>query len=67
MTARGYVPPIVFTTLSVNGESDEFRLVSVDSISLKRNERDVSIHFAAIDYIDNGDIFIAHVWIILSG
>ncbi len=54
--SRGFIPPIVFTTISVNGEPETFTLVPRDSISLSRDERNVTIRFAAIDYIDNRDI-----------
>lgn len=54
--SRGYIPSIVFTTLSINGGSDDFCLPSRNSISLEPDERNITIHFAAIDYIDNTDI-----------
>ncbi len=54
--SRGYVPPLVFTTLSVNGQPEDFCLVPRDTLWLGAGERNVSIRFAAIDYIDNRDI-----------
>lgn len=54
--SRGYIPPIVFTTLAVNGGNEEFCLPPLQSLSLKADERNVTIRFAAIDFIDNGDI-----------
>lgn len=54
--SRGYVPPLVFTTLSVNGQPEDFCLVPRDTLWLGAGERNVSIRFAAIDYIDNSDI-----------
>lgn len=54
--SRGYIPPIVFTTFAVNGESEGFCLPSRNSISLEAEERNIIVHFAAIDYIDNKDI-----------
>ncbi|MDE7135446.1 MAG: helix-turn-helix domain-containing protein [Muribaculaceae bacterium] len=54
--SRGYIPSIVFTTLSINGGSEDFCLPSRNSISLESDERNITIHFAALDYIDNTDI-----------
>lgn len=54
--SRGYVPPLVFTTLSVNGQPEDFCLVPRDTLRLDAGERNVSIRFAAIDYIDNSDL-----------
>lgn len=54
---RGYIPPIVYTTLAINGGNDEFCLAHRDSIKLDADERNVSIGFAAIDFVDNNGIF----------
>ena len=54
--SRGYIPPIVFTNLSVNGSPERFSLTNSKSVSLRPSERNLSISFAAIDYIDNGGI-----------
>ena len=54
--SRGYVPPIVFTNLSVNGSPERFSLPNSKSVSLRPSERNLSISFAAIDYIDNSGI-----------
>ncbi len=51
-----FIPPLVFTTLAINGGAEEFCLPSRKKIMLKAGERNVSIHFAAIDYVDNEDI-----------
>ncbi len=56
ISRRDYTPPIVFTTLAVNGGGEEFCLAPRTHISLHPDERNVSIYFAAIDYIDNSDI-----------
>lgn len=54
--SRGYVPPIVFTTLSINGGPAGFCLVPRSDISLDKDSRNITIGFAALDYIDNTDL-----------
>lgn len=54
--SRGFVPKIFFTTLSVNGGSDVFTLLT-DSLRLSADERNISLRFAAIDHINNKEIF----------
>lgn len=54
--SRGYVPPIVFTTMSVNGGAEEFCLPERDAVVMAAGERNVKIGFAALDYVDNGAI-----------
>lgn len=56
ISRRDHIPPVVFTTLAINGGNAEFCLAPRRRISLRPDERNVSIYFAAIDYIDNGDI-----------
>lgn len=56
INSRGYIPPLVFTTLEVNGEGRGFCLVPRESLSLDAPERNITIHFAALDYIDNTGI-----------
>lgn len=54
--SHGYIPPIVFTTIAINGNSEKFCLPPCDEINLSAKERNITIHFAAIDYTDNKDI-----------
>lgn len=54
--SRGYVPPVVFTTMSVNGGAEEFCLPARDTVAMSAHERNVKIGFAALDYIDNSAI-----------
>ena len=54
--SRGYVPPLVFTTLAVNGRAPAFCLASRDTLFLEPDQRNISIAFAAIDYTDNSGI-----------
>lgn len=51
-----YIPPVVFTTLSVNGSPAEFGLVSRRVIELSPGERNISVGYTALDYIDNTGI-----------
>lgn len=54
--SRGYVPPLVFTTLAVNGADAKFCLVPRTAVSLDKESRNITVGFAAIDYVDNTDI-----------
>lgn len=54
--SQGYVPPIVFTTLSVNGDEEQFVLPPLSRLNLTADQRNVAIGFAAIDFIDNSGI-----------
>lgn len=54
--SRGYVPPLVFTTLAVNGADAKFCLVPRTAVSLDKDSRNITVGFAAIDYVDNTDI-----------
>lgn len=56
ITQIGYVPKLVFTTLSVNGGASDFCLPSRKVVLLGTDERNVTISFAAVDYINNTDI-----------
>lgn len=51
--SRGYRPPLVFTTLSINGAPDRFCLPGRDALDLAAGGRNVTIGFAAIDFTDN--------------
>lgn len=54
--SRGYIPPIVFTTIAINGGAEEFRLAPTASVELPADGRNSTIRFAAIDYVDNSGI-----------
>lgn len=56
MNTRGYVPPIVFTDVAVNGGAPKFCLVPLGQIDLDASERNISVEFAAIDFVDNTGI-----------
>lgn len=54
--SRGYVPPIVFTTVVINGETEDFTPSPGGKTDLPRGQRNVTVRFAALDYVDNKDI-----------
>ncbi|MCM1070371.1 MAG: helix-turn-helix domain-containing protein [[Clostridium] fimetarium] len=54
--SRGDIPPIVFTTIAINGGAEEFRLAPTTSVDLPADGRNATIRFAAIDYVDNSGI-----------
>lgn len=56
INSRGYIPPLVFTTLAINGESVGLCMQTRDRLELKPGQRNISVHFAAIDFVDNRDI-----------
>lgn len=56
VNTRGYVPPVVFTTLAVNGSAYGFCLARRKEVELPASERNVTVGFAAIDYVDNSGI-----------
>ncbi len=56
MYSRGYIPPLLFTTLSINGGNEMFTLVPRKYLLLEAEQRDITIHFAAIDYRNNKEI-----------
>lgn len=55
--SRGYVPPIIFTTLAVNGSEERLCLVPGHEISLDSGSRNISVGFVAVDYVNNEDIY----------
>lgn len=55
--SRGYVPPIIFTTLAVNGKEERFCLVPGHEIFLDSDSRNITVGFVAVDYVNNEDIY----------
>lgn len=51
-----YVPPVVFTTLRIQGGKETRPLHDTDEVRLAPDERTVSIDFAALDYTDPSSI-----------
>lgn len=54
--SRGYIPPLVFTTLAIKDGGADFCLVPKKEISLACDQRSVTIGYAALDYTDNSGI-----------
>ncbi len=47
-----YQPPVYLTELSIAGESLKKPLIGVKSLELEPNQRNISLSFTALDYID---------------
>ncbi len=55
-----YTPPIVFTSLKIQGVQQQLDLDDLEELKLKPNERNVSFQFAALDYINPTSINYAY-------
>lgn len=53
MRKSGFVPPVVFTSVSIDNAMPSTALGYTDTLTLQANERNVTIGFAALDYADN--------------
>lgn len=53
---RGYIPPMVITAVSVNGAPERLTFLPDGHLDLDSESRNVTLRFAAIDYIDNSHI-----------
>lgn len=56
METPGYVPPLMFTELTVSGKRPRLDVCNTDTIIIDTDERNFSLSFAALDYTDNSDI-----------
>ncbi len=56
LESRGFIPSLVFTTLSKNGEAEIFCMPPVEELKLGADERNISIGFSALDYSTNQNI-----------
>lgn len=56
MLSRGYIPPLIWSYVEVNGGAEDFSHILNDTLRLGTDERNVRIGFAAIDYVDNTGI-----------
>lgn len=56
MLSRGYIPPLIWSYVEVNGGAEDFSHIHNDTLRLATGERNVRIGFAAIDYVDNTGI-----------
>lgn len=48
-----FVPPVVFTGVQLHDEHETQRMLLVDSLEVNADQRNLTIHFAALDYQDN--------------
>lgn len=55
-----YTPPIVFTSLKIQGVQQQLDLDDLEELKLKPDERNVSFQFAALDYINPSSISYAY-------
>ena len=56
MKKSSYVPPVVFTDLRINGKQSTVSIDDLNEISLEPSQRNITIHFSAIDYIKPEEI-----------
>ncbi|NPD83093.1 AraC family transcriptional regulator [Prevotella sp. PINT] len=56
MDVPGYVPPLLFTELAVNGKRSRLDVCNTDTIIIDTDERNFSLSFATLDYTDNSEI-----------
>ena len=50
MFGKAYQPPLVLTSISIQGGSDNWAVEPLDSIMLHPHERSLTVHFAALDF-----------------
>ena len=55
-----YTPPVVFTSLKIQGVQQQLDLDDLEELKLKPDERNVSFQFAALDYINPTSISYAY-------
>ena len=60
LETRGYQPPLVFTELTIDGQSANLGICTQDTIVIGTDERNFTITFAALDYTDNSGIRYRH-------
>ncbi len=53
---RGYIPPLVITAVSVNGGPERLMFLPDGRLDLDSDSRNVTLRFAAIDFVDNSSI-----------
>lgn len=54
-----YIPPIAFTSLSVQNNTPDKAVNSLDTLTLTPPNRSMTLFFSALDYSDSGDILYA--------
>lgn len=56
MFQQAYQPKVMLTGISVQGGSNNMAVAYIDSLMLQPNERNITVHFAAIDYTSSNRI-----------
>lgn len=51
------IPPLVFTSLTVQGKEKDINICQKDTLYIAPGERHFTLTYAAIDFIDNSNIF----------
>lgn len=60
MKKSNYVPPIVFTSLRINGKKLDVTIDDLKEIDLHHSERNINVQFSALDYTRPEDIRYAY-------
>lgn len=60
MRKSGYVPPIVFTGLKIQGHSTAHSIDNLKELELEPSQRNVTFQFAALDYVNPKGILYAY-------
>lgn len=60
MHKSGYVPPIVFTGLNIQGHSTDYSIDNLKELELEPSQRNVTFQFAALDYVNPKGILYAY-------
>lgn len=50
MFGTAYQPPLVLTSISIQGGNEDWAVEPLDSITLQPHERSLTVHFAALDF-----------------
>lgn len=50
MRKSDYVPPLIITGISVQDEELDMRVCNIDTLVIRPHERNLTVHFAAVDY-----------------
>ena len=56
MYLQAYQPRVVLTGISIQGGGNDMAVAYTDSVTLLSGERNMTVHFAAIDYVSSGRI-----------
>ena len=60
MKMSDYIPPIIFTDLKIHGKQSYEPINDLEELSLKPSQRNITIHFSALDYNKPENILYAY-------